>query len=224
MIILLFGATGAAGGGVLRACLDHPDVTEVRAITRRAPAQQGAKLRVIEHRDFLDYAAVADAFDGVDACLFCLGISATQVTEEEYRRITHDFAIAAARTLRERSPGASFHYISGGGTRLDSRFMWARVKAETERELIGEFGAVCWRPAAIDGEPSASLAWQYKVLRPLVRLLKPFRSFYIDAKDIGLAMSAAAQEGMRGRIFENREIRDIADRARAAAVGGRGAE
>lgn len=223
MIILLFGATGAAGGGVLRACLNHPDVTEVRAITRRAPALRDTKLRVIEHRDFLDYAAVADAFDRVDACLFCLGISATQVTEEEYHRITHDFAIAAARTLRERSPAASFHYISGGGTRPDSRFMWARVKAAAERELIDEFGAVCWRPAAIDGEPSANLAWQYKMLRPLVRLLKPFRSLYIDAKDIGLAMLTAAAEGMRGRILENREIREVADRARTAASGGRSA-
>lgn len=221
MIILLFGATGAAGGGVLRACLNHPDVTEVRAIVRRAPARTHAKLRVIEHRDFLDYAAVPDAFEGVDACLFCLGISATQVTEEEYRRITHDFALAAARTLRERSPGASFHYISGGGTRPDSRFMWARVKAATERELIDEFGAVCWRPAAIDGEPSASLAWQYKMLRPLVRLLKPFRSLYIDGRDLGLAMLTAAAEGIRGRIFENREIRAVADRARAAASGER---
>src|SRR5687768_13537339 len=108
MKVLVFGATGAAGGSVLRACLDAPVVTEARAVVRRPLERTHAKLRTIIHRDFLDYAPVAESFDGIDACLWCLGISVRQVSgEAEYRTITHDYAMAAARMLCERSPGAA---------------------------------------------------------------------------------------------------------------------
>ena len=113
---------------------------------------------------------VENVFTFINSCLFCLGISATQVSgEAEYRRITHDFALAAARALRAGSPAAAFHFISGQGTSVDSRFMWARVKGETERDLMAQFDAVCWRPAAIDGVPSQSEPRLFKVLRPLYR-------------------------------------------------------
>lgn len=213
MKILLFGATGSAGGSVLRACLADPDVEEVRAIVRRPLSLEHEKLRVFVHGSFENYAAVKAAFAGVDACLYCLGISATQVSgQEEYRRITYGFAVAAAGMLREQSRGAAFHFISGQGTSLTSRFMWARVKAETERELMHLVDAVCWRPAAIDGAPSDNAPRVYKVLQPLFRLLKPFRSLYISGEDLGRAMLRATAEGMRGRIIENAEIRAIAER------------
>jgi uncharacterized protein YbjT (DUF2867 family) len=214
MRILIFGATGSAGGSVLRACLASPAVEEVRAVVRRPLPLDDPKLRVFVHGDFLDYSRIADAFVGVDACLFCLGISATQVSgEAEYRRITHDFALAAARALRAGSPGAAFHFISGQGTSVSSRFMWARVKGETERDLISEVGAVCWRPAAIDGVPSRSEPRLFKVLRPLLRVLSPFRNLYVKGEDLGRAMLLGAAEDLRGRILENRDIRDFADRA-----------
>jgi uncharacterized protein YbjT (DUF2867 family) len=121
MKVLVFGATGSAGGSVLRACLASPAVEEVRAILRRPLTLAHDRLRVFVHDDFLDHGAVAEAFVGVDACFFCLGISATQVSgEEEYRRITHGFALAAARALKLHSPAAAFHFISGRGTRLDT--------------------------------------------------------------------------------------------------------
>lgn len=214
MKILIFGATGSAGGSVLRACLASPAVEEVRAIVRRPLSLADPKLRVFVHDDYLDYSKVADAFAGVDACLFCLGISATQVSgEAEYRRITHDFALAAARALRARSPAAAFHFISGQGTNVNSRFMWARVKGETERDLMDPFGAVCWRPAAIDGVPSQSEPRLFKILRPLFRCLSPIRSLYVKGEDLGRAMLLAAAENVRGRIIENAEIRALADRA-----------
>ncbi|MET0398530.1 MAG: NAD(P)H-binding protein [Longimicrobiaceae bacterium] len=214
MKVLVFGATGSAGGSVLRACLASPLVEEVRAIVRRPLTLAHDKLRVFVHDDFLDYGAVAEAFAGVDACFFCLGISASQVSgEAEYRRITHDFALAAARTLRLHSPAAAFHFVSGRGTRLDSRMMWARVKAETERDLIAEVGAVCWRPAFIDGETSTSGPRVYQWLRPVFRVLAPFRGLYVAGGDLGRAMIRATVEEQRGRVIENPEIRDIASRA-----------
>ena len=90
------------------------------------------------------------------------------------------------------------------------RFLWARVKAEAERELMARFDAVCWRPGAIDGKAPEGLPWYYALARrPLFVLLSPFRALYIKNRDTGRAMLQATREGMRGRIVENREIRDL---------------
>ena len=217
MVALIFGASGSAGGGVLQACLKSPAVTEVRAIARRPLAVAHPKLQVVQHQDYADYSAMASAFAGVDACLYCLGKSSTQVSgEAEYRRLTYDFALAAAHTVWQGSPDAVFQFISGKSTSLDSRYMWARVKAETERALLAAGHPVnCWRPAAIDGPPSASEPRLFTLARPVVRVVfGPFRSLYVKAGDIGIAMLAATTAGMRGRIIENAEIRDLADAAR----------
>lgn len=215
MKVVILGASGTAGGGVLRACLGSPVVEEVRAVTRRPLAAVSDRLRVFLHGDYLDFTAVSGAFAGVAACFFCLGVSATQVSgEQEYRRITRDFALAAAGMLKDKSPDAVFHFISGQGTRLDSRFMWARVKAETERDLLSNAHAVCWRPAFIGGELSPRSPKLYRIILPLAGLLKPFRSLYVRGEDIGYAMLQATIENMRGRIIENEEIRDMADRGR----------
>lgn len=224
MKVMVFGASGSAGGSVLRACLAASSTTEVRAIVRRpfvlsgeaADDRSARKLQTILHTDFENYAAVRDAFVDLEACMFCLGKSVTQVADEaEYRRLTHDFALAAAAALRAGSPAAVFHFVSGAGASLDSDTMWARVKAETERDLIATGSAVCWRPAAIDGVPSASQPPLYRALRPLLRLMKPSRRLYVNGEDLGLAMLLATAEHLRGRIIENTEIRDLADQARA---------
>jgi hypothetical protein len=195
-------------------CLAHPAVEEVRAITRRPLALTHPKLSVQIHSNYQDYAAVAGAMRGVDACLYCLGISVSQVSgEAEYRTITRDFAVAAARALVAQSPQATFHFLSGRGASVGSRFMWARVKGETERELTELVEAVCWRPAAIDGMPSASEPLKYRLLRPMLRVFRPFRGLYVTGDDIGRAMLQATIEMMRRRIISNAEIRDIADRA-----------
>jgi uncharacterized protein YbjT (DUF2867 family) len=222
MRVLVFGATGAAGGSVLNVCLAAPAVDEVCAVTRRTLTKADPKLHVVAHADFLDYAPIAGAFERIDACLFCLGISATQVSEEAaYRRITHDFALAAARMMRASSPASAFHFIGGSGARLDSRSMWARVKAETERDLIAEVDAVCWRPAFIDGETSSSSPRLYQWLRPLGRIFAPFQGLYVAGEDIGKAMLQATTEGLRHRVIENPEIRAMARRAGPSISGAR---
>jgi len=222
MRVLLFGATGSAGGSVLNVCLEASLVDEVQVVTRRPLTKTHSKLRVVTHNDFLDYSRVANAFERIDAVLYCLGISATQVSEEPaYRRITHDFAVAAARRMKESSPRAVFQFVSGGGARVDSRRMWARVKAETERDLMAEVSAVCWRPAFIDGETSSSSPRLFQLLRPLGRLFAPFQSLYVAGEDIGLAMLQATTEGIRNRIIENPEIRAMARRAGPSISGAR---
>ncbi|HEY8164206.1 MAG TPA: hypothetical protein VIF83_01510 [Gemmatimonadaceae bacterium] len=215
MKVLVFGGTGSAGSGVLKVCIASPRVSEVRAIVRRSLDLNDTKLHTVIHQDFLDYSRCAEVFEGLDACFYCLGISVTKVSgEPEYRRITHDFAAAAARMLSQRSPGATFHYISGAGAGPDSRFMWARVKAETERDLIDSVGALCWRPGAIDGPPTSGTPWTYRMVRPFFPLMKPIRSLYVTGEDIGRAMIQATVEKQRARVIENAEIRDMADRSR----------
>lgn len=213
MKVLLFGATGSVGHAVLEACLAAPIVEEVRALSRRPLMDTGAKLRTFVHKDFLNYATVEEGFRGVDACLFCLGISSTQVSPEEYRTISYAYPLAAANALRSLSPRAAFHFISGAGTRADSRMEWARVKAQTERDLIALCGADCWRPAFVDAKPSATLPKLYAAFFPLGRLLKPFPGLYIHGHDLGRAMLQATVENLRGEIIENAEIRKIAARA-----------
>jgi len=213
MKILLFGATGSAGAAVLEACLAASIVMEVRVITRRPLMHTSPKLRSFVHKNFLDYSTVEDAFRSVDACLFCLGISATQVSQEEYRTITYSYTLAAANMFKAKSPGAAFHYISGQGTKAGSRMFWAQVKAQTEHDLIELVDADCWRPAFIGAKPSASLPKVYAFIQPIGRLLKPFPNLYIDGQDLGRAMLQATAENLRRRIIENAEIRQIAARA-----------
>jgi uncharacterized protein YbjT (DUF2867 family) len=213
MKILLFGATGAAGGSVLSACLKASIVDEVRAITRKPLTITHPKLRNILHSDFLDYSAVATAFDSIDACLFCLGVSITKVSKDDYRRITHDFTLAAARTVKAHSPNAAFHYITGQGTRRDSRMFWAQVKGQTEIDLMELIGSDCWRPAFIDTPPSPNFPRVLALVYPALRLLKPFPSMYVHGEDLGRAMLQATKENLRSRVIENSEIRDIAARA-----------
>ncbi len=215
MKVLILGATGTAGSGVLRVCLHSREVSEVRILTRHPHDSGSEKLVVFLNDDYIDYAPVRDAFVGVDACFYCLGISVRQVSGEiEYRRITHDFAIAASVQLKSVTPDAIMHFISGQGTKLDSQFMWARVKAETEQDLAKVIDSVFWRPSFIDGGTTVAGPRLYQPLRPMFRLLRFSRRMYVTSEDIGRAMLQASAEGIRRGVIENVEMRERADRAR----------
>ena len=173
MKILLFGATGSVGNSVLEACCAASVVDEIRAISRRPLMNTNSKLRTFVHQDFLNYATVQEAFRDMNACLFCLGVSSTQVSKEDYRKVTYSYTLAAANMFKAQCPGSAFHYISGKGTSSSSRFAWARVKAQTEHDLIELVDADCWRPAFIDAKPSPSLPKFYALFVPLGRLYVP---------------------------------------------------
>jgi uncharacterized protein YbjT (DUF2867 family) len=213
MKILLFGATGMAGAAVLEACFAASVVDEVRVITRRPLMNTNPKLRTYVHKDFLDYSTLEEAFRGVDACLFCLGVSVTQVSKAEYRTITYSYTMAAAHMVKRYSTEAAFHYISGRGTNAASRMFWSQVKAQVEADLIRLIQADCWRPAFIDAKPSASMPKYYSWLVPLGKLFKPFPNMYVNGRDLGRAMLQGTIEKMRSRVIENAEISTIAARA-----------
>ncbi|MHC4940036.1 MAG: Rossmann-fold NAD(P)-binding domain-containing protein [Planctomycetota bacterium] len=215
MRCLLFGATGAAGTGVLEACLAAG--VEPVVITRRPTGKQ---VREIVCSDFSCFDP--REFRDVDACFFCLGISAMQEPDPgRYRVITHDFAMAAARALGDASPDAVFHFISGAGTNAASRMMWARIKGETERDLqaLGTPPVVCWRPGYIHPiERRKTLHWSERITRLLYPLFKGLESASVRADDLGFAIIQAQREGIRGGIVDNRAIRALADRYRASEL------
>jgi uncharacterized protein YbjT (DUF2867 family) len=215
MRILILGATGAAGGSLFDLCLESDLVTRVKTVTRRPLAAGSGKHVGYIHTDFLDYGDVAEAFQDLDVCFFCIGRSIAQVRDEgEYRRLVLEYALCAARELRSRSPEAVFHYLSGQGAGRSSRYLWARVKGEAEEVLLAQFGAICWRPGAIDAKRTEGWPPFYRMIMPLMRHLFPSRRYYVRGEDLARAMLSVASTGARGRIIENREIRQIADAAR----------
>src|SRR6185503_7804777 len=138
MNVIVFGATGMVGRGVLIESLEDQGVTRVVVVARRATGMKHDKLTEIVHADYLDYASIEDRLGGFDACFFCLGVSSAGMSEAEYRRTTHDVTLAAARALLRASPALVFEYISGAGTDSPekSRSMWARAKGKTENDLL----------------------------------------------------------------------------------------
>jgi len=213
MRVLLLGATGAAGGALLDAALADGRVSEVRVITRRPLPERSPKLQVVQLEDFDRLADVAASFAGIDACFYCIGRATTQVPDDaEYRHLAVDLPLSAATLLHEHSPKAVFHYLSGRGAAADSRQRWARAKHAAEQQLRGQFGAVCWRPGAIDARRQGGWPWHYRVFIPMLRWLPALQSYYVSGADLAHAMLVAAMAGSRDRIYENREIRQLAQR------------
>jgi uncharacterized protein YbjT (DUF2867 family) len=216
MNVLLFGATGMVGQGVLRECLLDPDVHAVLSIGRSATGQKHQKLRELVHQDFLDFSAVEKELSGFDACFFCLGVTSVGMTEESYYRTTYDFTIAAAQTLARLNPGMTFIYVSGMGTDSSEhgRSMWARVKGKTENALLRlPFkAAYMFRPAGIvplHGIRSKTRLYRvfYAVLTPLLPLLqKSFPKYVTTTEQVGRAMIKIAKQGAPKRVLENSDI------------------
>ncbi|HXH42083.1 MAG TPA: NAD-dependent epimerase/dehydratase family protein, partial [Thermoanaerobaculia bacterium] len=116
MDVVLFGATGMVGQGVLRECLLDPDVHRVLSVGRTATGRQHPKLHELVRADLFDFSDAEPELSGFDACFFCLGVSAAGQTEEAYRHVTYDITLAAAETLVKLNPRMTFIYVSGSGT------------------------------------------------------------------------------------------------------------
>ena len=137
MKVVLFGASGMVGQGVLLECLRDGAVTQVLSVGRSASGQHDAKLTEIVRDNFLDYSDIEPQLTGFDACFFCLGVSSIGMDGERYRHLTYDITLAAARTLAQLNPQMTFVYVTGAGTDSteQGRVMWARVKGKTENDL-----------------------------------------------------------------------------------------
>jgi uncharacterized protein YbjT (DUF2867 family) len=217
MNVLLFGATGMVGQGVLRECLSDPSVQVVQTVGRTATGAQHPKLREIVHQDLWHYEAIEAELSGFDACFFCLGVSSSGMREEEYERVTFGITMAAAETLCRLNPQMTSIYVSGAGTDSTERgrSMWARIKGRTENSLLRlPFAAAyMFRPGIIeplDGIRSKTPLYRvfYALAKPLLPLLRfAFPDHVLTTRQIGQAMLAVARRGFPKRVLDSRDIR-----------------
>jgi uncharacterized protein YbjT (DUF2867 family) len=216
MKVILFGASGMVGQGVLKECLKDPGVTEVLCIGRGPLGVSDPKLKEIIHKDFTDFSALEPQLKGYEACFFCLGISSAGMSEKDYRHVTYDFTLAAAAPLARLNPQMTFIYVSGAGTDSTEkgRVMWARVKGATENALLNlPFkAAYMFRPGAIQPmDGIVSKTKMYNVLLVLFGWLFPFlRKLFprhvTTTRILGRAMLKAARDGAPAKRVESWDI------------------
>jgi uncharacterized protein YbjT (DUF2867 family) len=219
MKIILFGATGIVGQGVLRECLIDAGVESVLAVGRSPTGQRHAKLREILRDDFLDYSSIESELAGYDACFFCLGVSSVGMSEERYRHLTYDITLAATSTLAKLNPQMVFVYVTGRGTDSteQGRLMWARVKGKTENDLLKlPFkAAYMFRPAGIQplhGIRSKTAWYQaaYVVAAPVLTLLNSIAPKYVTTTEqVGRAMIKVARDGYPRPVLESEDINAV---------------
>jgi uncharacterized protein YbjT (DUF2867 family) len=229
MKVILFGATGMVGQGVLRECLLDPEVESVLAVGRGKIGQQHEKLREIVQKDLADLSEMGAAMgapmegrlSGYDACFFCLGVSAAGMDEQAYRRVTYDLTTSVAATLARLNPAMTFIYVSGAG--IDStergRMMWARVKGKTENALLQMpfKAAYMFRPGYIQPLHGVRTKTQwykvfYGVMGPLYPLWKALLPKYVTTTEcVGRAMLRVAKQGAPKCVLENTDINSICE-------------
>jgi uncharacterized protein YbjT (DUF2867 family) len=219
MKVILFGATGMVGQGVLRECLLDPDIASVLAVGRSPTGQQHPKLREVVHDNFLDYSAIESELAGYDACFFCLGVSSVGMDEERYRHLTYDITLAAATMLSRLNPGMVFVYVTGRGTDSSEQgpLMWARVKGKTENDLLRlPFkAAYMFRPAGIQPLHGirSKTGWVqaiYVGAAPLLTLLNRVAPKYMTTTEqVGRAMIKVARNGYPRPVLESEDINSL---------------
>lgn len=219
MNVILFGATGMIGRGVLRECLRDDSVESVLAVGRTPLAVTHPKLRELVRADPSDLSAPELDLAAYDACFFCLGVSSVGMKEEEYRRVTYDLTLAAARTLAAANPRLTFAYVSGEGTDSTERgrSMWARVKGKTENDLLElPFQAYMFRPGIVQpdrGIPSKTRLYRtlYAITAPLFPVLRRVApNLVTTTRSMGRAMitvaAAAPGDADTPRILRPQDI------------------
>ena len=219
MKVILFGATGMVGQGVLRECLLDAGVESVLVVGRSPTGQHHAKLHEVLHQDFTNFSAIESELRGYDACFFCLGVSSVGMDVERYRHLTYDVTMAAAKTLATLNPGMVFTYVTGRSTDSTEQgpVRWARVKGKTENDLLKlPFkAAYMFRPAGIQplhGVRSKT-AWVqaiYVVAAPLLSYLARTAPKYMTTSEqLGRAMIKVAREGYPKPVLESEDINSI---------------
>lgn len=216
MKVIITGATGMVGEGILEACMENPEIESVLSISRRPCGVQHTKLTELIHDDFSDFSSVEDQLLGYDAAYLSMGVSSVGLKEDEYRRLTYDMTMALAKPLEKLNPQMTICYVTGMGTDSTERgrSMWARVKGKTENDLMKmKFKqAFMFRPGGMQPSPGAKhIKGAYKAflwLMPLLRKLLPGSMHTI--KELALAMFRVTREGNPNQVIEVPEIVSLA--------------
>ena len=219
MKVILTGASGMVGKGVLYECLDDAGVEQVLCVGRGPSGMSHPKVKDLVLRDLADYSAVEGQLNGYDACFFCLGVSSAGMSEAAYTKITYDLTMALARTLVRLSPAMTFIYVSGAGTDTTGKgSMWARVKGRVENELhaLGFKQTVMFRPGLI--RPMRGIVSRTKVYRALYAVMKPLipalnalaPRAVTDTDRVGKAMLQVVRAGTTKQSLTTADINALA--------------
>ena len=216
MQVIIFGASGMVGQGVLLECLRDTSVERVLVIGRSSAGRQHAKLREVLVKDLFDVPSYAGELTGLDACFFCLGVTSAGMAEAAYRHLTYDLTVAVAQTLAAQNSGLCFIYVSGAGTDSTERgrVMWARVKGATENALLkmpfrSAFMFRLGFVQPLDGIRSKTRLYQmfYVVLTPVMPLLRrAFPRSITTTRELGRAMLHVARNGWPRPVLEAKDI------------------
>lgn len=216
MKVVVFGATGMVGQGVVRECLLDPGIESVVSVGRSPSGVRDPKFREVLTADLLNLEQAE--LSGVDACFFCLGVTSAGMNEADYRRVTYDITMAAAAAVAAQNPKATFVYVSGVGadSTEQGRTMWARVRGATENALLAMSlnvyiirpGYIQPRHGATSRTPLYRVAYRFAgVLYPVVRRLLPKHTS--TTEQIGRAMIGLARHGAAERILYSGDFNKI---------------
>lgn len=216
MKIIITGATGLVGEGVMLVCLENPAVTEVLSISRKPLNRKHDKLKELILKDFSEIKNHSVQLSSYDACFFCAGVSVIGETEESFTQKTYGFVVPFAEALCQMNPAMTFNYVSGN--RTDSteqgKVMWARVKGRTENALLKQpFKAVyCFRPGfmkPVKGQRNVRAIYRvFEALYPLWLLVLP--NWTCTMRQVGLAMLNSVTKGYEKPILEVADIKQLA--------------
>ncbi|HEX3165667.1 MAG TPA: NAD-dependent epimerase/dehydratase family protein [Chitinophagaceae bacterium] len=208
--IIITGASGMVGEGVMYECLQSNDVEEILAIGRRSCGHTHPKLKEIVYADMYNLSSIEDQLEGYDACFFCLGMSSVGVKEPEFSKVTYDLTMHFATTLSKLNPEMTFCYVSGRGTNETGKLMWQRVKGKTESDLMKlPFKQVYnFRPGVIKATKGLKHTLRlYKWLSwmlPIINTIAP--NSVVTLKQIGDAMINSVNKGYEKKILEVKDI------------------
>jgi nucleoside-diphosphate-sugar epimerase len=210
--VILTGATGMVGEGVLHECLQHEDVEQVLVINRKPCRITHFKLKEIIHGDFFNFSAIEKDLSGYDACFFCLGVSSIGMSKDKYYELTYTLTMHVATALSKYNPGITFCYISGTGTDSSEKgkLHWARVKGKTENDLMKlPFKKVyAVRPGIL--RPTKGLKNTlgfYKYFGWLIPVIKLFSGNAVTSlKQLGIAMINVVTKGYDKQVLEVKDI------------------
>lgn len=220
MKVIITGATGMVGKGVLLECLEASKIVQVLSISRRPTGIDHSKLVEFIHEDFSEFETIKDSLSGYDACYACMGVSSTGMGEVQYTKLTYNFTISLAKTLSSVNKDMTFVYVSGEGTDSTEKswIMWARVKGKTENDLLslGFRQTFIFRPAAIipkkGVQPSSRLSrvlinmlvWLFY----LIKMIAP--KSIVNSIQIGRAMINVSVNGYEQQIIRPPDILKLA--------------
>lgn len=216
--VIITGASGMVGEGVLQECLYNDQVEQVLVIGRRSCGYAHPKLKEIIHADMYDISTIIDQLKDYTACFFCLGMSSVGIKEPEYKKVTYELTMNFATALSNINSGMTFCYVSGRGTdgTEQGRSMWARVKGKTENALIKlpfnqvyNFRPGILKPASGSKNVLPAYKWMGWLI-PIINFFSP--NNIINIKDMGKAMINATIHGYDKKILEVKDILVLANK------------